>query len=334
MITLLLIVINLIVYFLMVFSGAHFFAPTTGDILAWGGCSSGTILHGEPWRLVTAMFVHFGIFHLLMNLYALYDLGKNLEKIIGKVRFLTVYLATGIFGGLVSQLWHLDSYIVEAGASGGVFGIIGALIALLTTKIFPEEVRTPYLKRILSMVALNLVYGMQGSVNMAAHMGGLISGFLLGYGLYLIMVHENRNPERTRGTLLLIPLITLFSVSVTLKQMKSSDFFKFDEIVAEMDAKNFQTPKDDTEALHFFRTVVIPEWERRSLLIAGAQNLQLSGDKAKNRDYLEKWVDLSMRKVRTLDLKLSAMERHEDDLIYDRMIQVLDDQLAKLDEEK
>ena len=98
MITILLIALNLIVYVLMLVSGVDFFAPTTLDILNWGGCNHATILHGQPWRLVTAMFVHFGILHLLMNLYALYNLGPTLERIIGKARFILAYLATGFSG--------------------------------------------------------------------------------------------------------------------------------------------------------------------------------------------------------------------------------------------
>jgi rhomboid protease GluP len=335
MITILLIALNLIVYILMVFSGVDFFAPTPQQILAWGGCNNVTILHGEPWRLLTAMFVHFGVIHLLMNLYALYDLGSTLERIIGKARLLTAYLATGIFGGLVSQIWHLDSYAVEAGASGGVFGIVGVLVALLTTRLFPEEVRIPYLKRILGMVAVNLVYGMQTSVNMAAHMGGLLSGFILGYGLYFTMIHEKKIIKQ--AAFFFIPLITLISVSGTLKYMKSSDFFKFDEIVSEIDSLQTRVktlheemPTITEEIGDFFKTAFIPEWERGEFLIAQSKNLHLSGDKAKYRDYLEKWVDLNAKKYRTWALEVQAIERNEDTQIYQNMTKALDDQIAQL----
>ena len=147
-ITILLIGLNILVFALMTGSGVSLLSPTTEQILAWGGCNSATILNGESWRLLTAMFVHFGILHLLMNVYALYNIGSFLEPIIGKARFAAAYLATGIFGGLLSQVWHLHSYTTEAGASGGVFGIIGVLFALLTTKLLPEEIRFAHLKSI------------------------------------------------------------------------------------------------------------------------------------------------------------------------------------------
>jgi len=285
---------------------------------------------------VSAMFIHFGILHLLMNLYALYDLGSTLERIIGKARFITVYLATGVFGGLVSQIWHLGTYSVEGGASGGVFGIVGVLIALLTTKLFPEEVRTPYLKRILGMVAINLVYGMQSSINMAAHMGGLVSGFILGYGLYLTMASEKRN----KAAFLFIPLITLFAVSGTLKHMRGSDSVKFDEIVMQVesligqgDKIKDQVPWDQGGVSYFLSKNMLPLWEKQKLLTVQTKNLNLSGNKAKYRDYLEKWVDLQSRKIQALILKIEALERNEEVQLYQNMLNVLEDQIAQLQAE-
>jgi rhomboid protease GluP len=334
MVTILLIAINIIVYTLMLFSGVDFFAPTTLDILNWGGCNDATISHGQPWRLVTAMFVHFGILHLLMNLYALYDLGSTLERIIGKARFILAYLATGIFGGLVSQIWHLGTYSVEAGASGGVFGIIGVLIALLTTKLFPDEVRTPYLKRILGMVAVNLVYGMQGSVNMAAHMGGLVSGFILGYGLYMTL------EKRSNGVLLFIPLITLFSVAGTLQYMKGSDSFKFDEIVSQVESLQAQSEKinedvpwDEGVVSRFLTANMLPVWEKQQHLTAQARELNLSGNKAKYREYLDKWVELQTRKLQALILKIEALERNEEVHLYQNRIDQIENQITHLNEE-
>lgn len=336
MITILLIVLNLIIYVLMVFSGVDFFAPATGDILAWGGCNDTAILHGQPWRLVTAMFVHFGIFHLLMNLYALYDLGSTLERIVGKARFILAYLATGIFGGLVSQIWHLGTYSVEAGASGGVFGIVGVLIALLTTKLFPEEVRIPYLKRILGMVAINLIYGMQTTVNMAAHMGGLFTGFILGYGLYLTMVRV----KKSKAVLLFIPLVTLFSVSGTLNHMRRSDSVKFDEIVSQVESLQNQgerikdqVPWEEGGVSKFLTTHMVPVWEKQKLLTAQAREMNLSGNKAKYRDYLDKWVELQARKLQALVFKIEALERNEEAHLYQNMIDQIEKQITQLNAE-
>jgi hypothetical protein len=117
--------------------------------------------------------------------------------------------------------------------------------------------------------------------------------------------------------------------------MKSSDPIKFDGIIAEFDAlqeasSKIRAPTDNAEASHFIRTVLIPEWERRMLLAAQTQNLKLSGDKESHRDYLLKWVDLNSRRMQAVELQISAIERNEDDLIYEKMIKVLDEQIAKL----
>lgn len=339
MITLILIALNLIVYILMVFSGVNFFAPTAADILTWGGCSDATILSGEPWRLVTAMFVHFGILHLLMNLYALYDLGKTLEAIVGKARFILAYLATGIFGGLVSQIWHLGTYSVEAGASGGVFGIIGVLIALLTTKLFPEEVRIPYLKRILGMVAVNLVYGMQAMVNMAAHMGGLVTGFILGYGLYLTLIHERKLVQR--AAFVVVPLITLFSASGTLNHMRGSDSVKFDQIVVKVEALVTESDKikdlvpwESGIVSSFLKENMLPIWEKQKQLTAQARALNLKGNKAKHREYLDKWVELQTRKIQVLIGKIEALERSEPIELHQKAIDHIEDLLTQLNAEQ
>ncbi len=330
MITRLLIALNIIIYVLMVFSGVHFFEPTTQQILQWGGCSTSTLLQGEPWRLLTAMFVHFGIIHLLMNLYALYDIGSTLETLIGKARFAAVYLATGIFGGLLSQIWHLDSYSVEAGASGGVFGVIGALVALLTTPLLPEEVRNPPLKRVLGLIAVNLFYGMKSSVNVAAHLGGLLSGIVIGYCLYITLIH-NRNKIK-QAALVGISLIILVSASGTLKYMKGSDFFKFEEIATEihamqdkMDTLYEGVPTTQFEFLDYYQKNIIPAWDRGILLADQVSQLNLTGDKANYRDYLVKWVSLHSKKY-----QLFAEQVKADAYIHALEIKKIDDEIASL----
>jgi rhomboid protease GluP len=268
----------------------------------------------------------------------LYDLGRTLEGIIGKARFIVAYLATGIFGGLVSQIWHLGTYSVEAGASGGVFGIIGVLIALLTTKLFPDEVRTPYLKRILGMVGVNLVYGMQGSVNMAAHMGGLVSGFILGYGLYQTIVHEKRLVQQ--AAFVFIPLITLFSVSGTLQHMRGSDSVKFDTIVAQVesligegDKMKDRVPWEEGGVSRFLTANMLPVWEKQKQLTAQTRDLNLIGNKAKYREYLHKWVELQTRKLQALILKIEALERNEEVHLYQTMIDSIENQITQLNAE-
>ncbi len=332
-ITFLLIAANLIMYVLMVGSGVSFFAPTTEQILHWGGCNSQTILHGEPWRLFSSMFVHFGIIHLVMNLYVLFDIGTTLEPLIGKARFTALYLASGIFGGLASQFAHLHSYTVEAGASGAIFGIIGGLFVLLNTELFSEERRDSNLKKVIVFIVMNLGYGLQQSnVNVAAHLGGLFSGFVLGFGLYPSLIFSQK-PLIKRLTILVIALVTLASSAKALNSMKNSDVFQFDGLAIEFSAMQEKIAKIHEGiplkgTLLFFETIVLPEWDKMKQLMDKAKGLNLSKDKAKRRDYLVTWISLNSRKFH-----LCARALREQTNAYDSKIKEIDTDLSKLHEE-
>ncbi len=331
-ITLLLIAANLIVYVLMLCSGVSFFAPTTEQVLHWGGCNTQSMLHGESWRLFTSMFVHFGIIHLGMNLYILFDIGSTLEPLIGKARFAAVYLASGIFGGLASQFAHLHSYTVEAGASGAIFGIIGALFALLNTELFSEERRDSNLKKLIGFLAVNIMYGMRDSnVNVAAHLGGLFSGFLLGFSLYPSL--SLQKPLIKRATILLIGLITAASTATALSAMKKTDAVRFDEWVLEFDTMqdkiatmHEQIPIEGT--LSFFESNILPEWDKMKQFADQANGFNLSKDKARHRDYLVSWISLNSRKF-----QLFARAMREETDAYDSKIKEIDADLTTLLEE-
>lgn len=139
----------------------------------------------EFYRIFTSMFLHFGINHLLNNMVLLGALGWNLELEVGKVRFLIIYLISGI-GGNILSLYHglsTEIYAVSAGASGAVFGLMGALLYV----VIANRGRLGRLsgKGILLMVALSLYFGLTSrGVDNWAHIGGLITGFVLAVILY------------------------------------------------------------------------------------------------------------------------------------------------------
>jgi rhomboid protease GluP len=140
------------------------------------------IAAGEYWRLFTSMFLHIGLMHLAFNGYALFVLGTELERLYGSGRFLAIYLLSGLFGSLFSYTF---SESLSAGASGAVFGLVGALAAFFTLqrKLLGDYGR----KRLINIgiiVALNLFWGLsQPGIDNWAHMGGLISGAGLGWAL-------------------------------------------------------------------------------------------------------------------------------------------------------
>lgn len=134
----------------------------------------------EYYRLFVSMFIHFGFEHLLNNMLSLLILGKYIEPLLGKVRFLIVYILSGIAGNLLSFFYELytQDYAVSAGASGAVFGLTGALLCIVV--INRGKLGNITKQRVFLMVGLSVYNGFISSgINNAAHIGGLIVGFLL-----------------------------------------------------------------------------------------------------------------------------------------------------------
>ena len=181
--TVALIVINVAVFFILTMFG------DTEDavfMLQHGAMYEPNIIEGhEYYRIFTCLFLHFGITHLLNNMVLLGALGWNLELEIGKVRFAIIYFASGIIGNIVSLFYDLtlEQPAVSAGASGAIFGLMGALLYV----VIANRGRLGRLsgRGMLVMVALSLYFGLTSTgVDNLAHIGGLVSGFLLAVLLY------------------------------------------------------------------------------------------------------------------------------------------------------
>ena len=138
----------------------------------------------EYYRLLTAVFMHFGINHIINNMIVLFALGDNLERALGHVKYLFLYLICGVGSNLISMLFNgPDSMVVSAGASGAVFGVVGGLVsAVLINKGRLEDLS---FKQLAVMVALSLYLGFaEHGVDNTAHVAGLLIGILLGMILY------------------------------------------------------------------------------------------------------------------------------------------------------
>ena len=134
----------------------------------------------EYYRLVTSMFLHFGLDHLINNMLILIFLGDMLEQLAGRFRYLLIYLGGGIAGNILSVIWDMrtGSFAVSAGASGAVFAVIGALIFVVLRSRGRVEGLTG--RRLIFMAALSVLEGLTSSgVDNSAHIGGLAAGFLL-----------------------------------------------------------------------------------------------------------------------------------------------------------
>jgi rhomboid protease GluP len=140
------------------------------------------VWHGEPWRLITAMFLHLNLKHLWGNMLALYFCGVLAEEVYGSARFAGIYLLAGLAGGVLSSCLHPT--INALGASGAIFGVFGALLAYLLHR--PQDFSIRWAARIggavASIIVTNLLIGWAVPwIDNAAHLGGLLGGFTTGW---------------------------------------------------------------------------------------------------------------------------------------------------------
>jgi len=179
-VTVALLTINLLVFAAMVLRGVSFVHPDTFQLLNWGADFGPLSLGTQPWRMLTSNYVHIGFIHILVNMWALWQLGRLAERIFGWMYFV-IYTASGISGSLLSLL--RNPMIMSAGASGALFGIMGALIAALYLgKLpFPKRARDGLLKNLLWVAVINLGLGASvAGIDNAGHLGGLVMGLALG----------------------------------------------------------------------------------------------------------------------------------------------------------
>ena len=186
-VNLLIIAVNILVFAVMEFLGS---TQDAGLMLEWGAAYTPLILEGQWYRLFSSMFLHFGLGHLFNNMFLLLFMGDLLEKLVGKWRYLLIYLGSGLAGNLLSLFWELrtgDMY-VSAGASGAIFGVVGGVLVLVLKN--RGRVQDVTVRRLGFMVLLTIYYGFQTvGVNNAAHIGGLLGGILF---TWILCPHKYR----------------------------------------------------------------------------------------------------------------------------------------------
>ena len=151
--------------------------------LVYYGAKEGlSISRGEYWRLLTPIFMHIGFFHLVVNSFGLIVFGPIMEKIFGPTRFLLIYIMTGIWGNIFS---FISGISVGAGASGALFGVAGSYAAYLyLNKDDLGKFGRESLVGLSWIVGINIIFGFTVSgIDNSAHLGGLISGIIIGYFL-------------------------------------------------------------------------------------------------------------------------------------------------------
>jgi rhomboid protease GluP len=215
-----LLAINIVIFIAMVASGISFITPQTDQVLHWGADYGPYTLSGQYWRLITSMFLHFGIIHIFGNMWCLWSLGRLAEKLLGSLSVVGIYLMTGIGASLLSLSW--DPMRVSAGASGAIFGIAGALISVLyfgKLGLQPEGVKK-LLGYVVRFAFLNLVFGLQGHIDNMAHLGGLVTGLLI--GVFLARTFNLAPEERParRGMIFAFSAVVLVLLFVPVAKAK------------------------------------------------------------------------------------------------------------------
>jgi membrane associated rhomboid family serine protease len=156
--------------------------PSTGKLYELGASLGVSIASGQYWRLFTAMFLHAGLLHLAFNAYALWIFGQIVEQELGRLRFVTIYLVTGLFASASSYAFQPSPLILGVGASGAIVGIFGAFVAYNWRRRH-TALGAARLRSAIMLLVINVVIGsvLSNVVDWRAHLGGLVSGLVAGF---------------------------------------------------------------------------------------------------------------------------------------------------------
>jgi len=186
--------VNVALWLAMTFAGG---STSTEVLIRFGAKVNVLIADGQVWRLLTSMFLHVGLMHLLFNSYALFIFGVEVERLYGGSRFVVIYLLAGLGGSLTSFAFGPE---LSAGASGAIFGLLGTMVAFFRRhhQAFGVWGRRR-LANLLAVAVLNLVLGFTvPGIDNLAHLGGLLTGGVLGWILapqYQVQVDERGRPH-------------------------------------------------------------------------------------------------------------------------------------------
>lgn len=296
--------INILIYLLMTLFGVNPIFPNTQDLLAWGADFQPLIAKGEIWRLLTSAFLHIGIFHLLMNMYALFYIGILLEPLLGKTRFLAGYLIAGVAASVTSVLLHGNT--VSAGASGAIFGMYGIFLALLLSNLIEKSERQKLLKSIAIFVAINLIYSAKAGIDGAAHIGGLLSGVVIGFA-FLPSLKNNQNKNLKFVTILALSLILVFSSKSLLSNIKN-DALEYEErikVFQENEESIIETIKNDMNsdtsiALKNIDNIVFKKLDENIELVEDLDKLNLPKELHQKNKLLKSYCKLKISQYKLL----------------------------------
>lgn len=231
LVTPILILLNVFVFLLMIVSGYNPFIPNMEFLVSWGANFRPFTSNGEWWRLITCVFLHINVIHLVFNMLALAYVGVYLEPILGRVRFAVAYLLTGFSASILSFWWN--DFTVSIGASGAVFGMFGVFLALLFTDLIEPKTRKQMLISIAVFVFVNVLSGFaKVGVDNAAHVGGLIGGVIIGFS-YFPSLQDRENRTIKYLTIVFVSVFFFLSTAFVYNQTPN-DLPEYDKLMREV----------------------------------------------------------------------------------------------------
>lgn len=176
-----LIAINVVIFIISAILSKNFFDIDTSVLFKMGAKYNQAILNnGEYWRLIASTFLHGGIIHLAVNMYSVYYAGAQVHKVFGGKKYIAIYILSGLGASITSMI---DRTTLSVGASGAIFGLIGAMAAF--AYIERRRIGKQYLMSLISILLANLMIGfILPNIDNLAHLGGLVVGLVLGFILY------------------------------------------------------------------------------------------------------------------------------------------------------
>jgi rhomboid protease GluP len=326
--------LNIVLFVLMVLSGANVIDPGTEYLIKWGANIRFLTLDGQWWRLITCCFLHIGILHLVMNMYALLYIGLLLEPRLGRRRFASAYLLTGVMASIASLYWHDNT--LSAGASGAIFGMYGVFLALLTTHLIEKTTRGALLASIGIFVVYNLLNGLKGTVDNAAHIGGLLSGIAIGY-LYFPGLAKPQRPGLLYSAIAAAAVLVIATSMLAFKKIpndyvvfqRKMTAFAVDErhALEAVRGLNSDTPKDTW--LHAINDSGIYYWNRCLRSLDEANDLNVAAPLKRRTDILIEYCNLRVQAYAYYSRRIAGSTPPGEDSLtyYNSQISDLMDQL-------
>jgi len=252
-----------VVFVVKAFRDHSLMGGTLASDVAWGANCGPLTLGGQWWRLLTHQFLHGGIIHLGMNMYVFWIVGRLMERLVGRTALVLIFLLSGIGGGLASIGFHPN--VVSVGASGAIFGIIGAMFGLLLhdRQCVPPARLRELRNGIIAFVVLNLIFGLSiAGIDMAAHVGGALTGLVIG----LAIVPLQRPGHHLRCALLAIggAVAVMLALHFMRAPFDPDQFYhRQDEIIATLKDLEERQERGDLDAEKFADKVdaeVVTPW--------------------------------------------------------------------------